>query len=139
MGVRLQSRLHRLKKSLLGNAVVNSPNLRQIEVEDLSANYTTLEAAAMIDRAKLPANVTTGNVMLPAEQSGSLVTRGLEAVKDRQKTLLLVNLEADAGKLFRTASDAYRRGDFAEAVNLFRKAVDQSHARAQIQSWLDAQ
>jgi hypothetical protein len=77
MGVRLQSRLHRLKKSLLGNAVVNSPNLRQIEVEDLSANYTTLEAAAMIDRAKLPANVTTGNVMLPAEQSGSLVTRGL--------------------------------------------------------------
>jgi hypothetical protein len=35
MGVRLQSRLS-AQKSLLGNAVVNSPNLRPIEVEDLS-------------------------------------------------------------------------------------------------------
>jgi TPR repeat protein len=59
------------------------------------------------------------------------VTRGLEAVKNRQKTLLSVNLEADAEKLFRDALDAYRRGNFAEAVKGFRKAADQGHAVAQ--------
>src|SRR6266700_3359375 len=85
----------------------------------------------MTDRDKLPVKVTTGNVVVPAEQSGSLVTRGLEAVKNRQNTLLSVSLEADAGKSFRDAVDAYKRGDFAEAVNWFRKAADQGHAVAQ--------
>lgn len=38
----------------------------------------------MTDRDKLPAKATTGIVVLPAEQSGSLVARGLEAVRNRQ-------------------------------------------------------
>jgi hypothetical protein len=39
----------------------------------------------MTDRDKLPVKATTGYVIVPTEQSGSLVARGLEAVRNRTK------------------------------------------------------
>lgn len=39
----------------------------------------------MTDRDKLPAKTTTGNLVVQTEQSGSLVARGLEAIRDRQE------------------------------------------------------
>jgi hypothetical protein len=39
----------------------------------------------MMDRDKLPVKTARENVVVPTEQSGSLVTRGLEAIRGRQK------------------------------------------------------
>ena len=84
----------------------------------------------MPDRDKLPAKTTTGNAVVPAEQSGSLVTRGLEAVRNRQRTLVSVRVEDDAEKSFRDGVSAYNRGDFSEAVKCYHKAADQGYAPA---------
>jgi tetratricopeptide (TPR) repeat protein len=84
----------------------------------------------MADETKLPATITERGVV-PAEQSGSLVTRGLEAIKNRQRTLVSVSVEADPEKSFREGVEADKRGDFAEAVKWYRKAADQGHASAQ--------
>jgi TPR repeat protein len=90
----------------------------------MSNGTVNIEAGAvsMTDRDKLPVKTTTESAVVPAEQSGSLVARGLEAIQNRQ---------ADAENLFRDALGAYRRGNFAEAVKGFRKAADQGHAVAQ--------
>ena len=61
-------------------------------------------------------------------QSGSLVSRGLDAVK--RQTLLSAKSEADAEKL-RDAKDAYGRGNFAEAAKWFLRAAEQGDAVAQ--------
>ena len=42
----------------------------------------------MTDRDKLPAKIATGNAVVPTEQSGSMVRRGLDAVRNRQKQVL---------------------------------------------------
>jgi TPR repeat protein len=76
----------------------------------------------MADGHKLPAEIT-GRALAPAEQSGSLVARGLEAIKNRQRTLVTVGVEAE--KSFREHVEAVMRGDFAEAVKWYHKAAEQ--------------
>jgi TPR repeat protein len=76
----------------------------------------------MTDRDKLPANLL-GHLFLPKEHPGTLVARGLDALKKRP--------DAGPEKLFRDAVDAYERGDFAEAVKWLRKAADQDFPLAQ--------
>jgi TPR repeat protein len=84
----------------------------------------------MANGDKLPVAIT-GSVVVPAEQSGSLVTRGLEAIKSRQRTFALVVVDADPEKLFCEGVEALKRGDFGEAVKWFRRAADQGLASAQ--------
>jgi hypothetical protein len=77
----------------------------------------------MTDRDKLPAKTPSLHLVLPKEQPGSLVARGLDALKKKPET--------DPAKLFRDAVDAYARADFAEAVKWLRQAADQGFAPAQ--------
>ncbi len=80
----------------------------------------------MTDRDKLPAKTGTGHAVVPTQQSGSLVTRGLEFVQNRK-----TKTPSYPEKLFRDAADAWKRGDIAEAVKLARPAADQGNGRAQ--------
>ena len=70
------------------------------------------------DGDKLPKIVPTSNVVLPTEPSGSLVTRGLEAIDARQRGLLSLNVEVDPEKLVSEAYDALKQGNPGEAVRL---------------------
>jgi len=83
----------------------------------------------MADEHKLPAQIAA-RALAPAEQAGSLVARGLEAIKNRQRSLASVGVEADPEKSFREGVEAYKRRDFAEAVKRYRRAADQGHALA---------
>jgi TPR repeat protein len=85
----------------------------------------------MADEHKLPAQIAA-RALAPAEQSGSLVTRGLEAIKNRQQALVLFGVETDAKKSFLEGEAAEKRGDYAEAVKWYRKAADQGYAEAQL-------
>src|SRR6476659_8879429 len=85
----------------------------------------------MADEHKLPAAIAA-RALAPAEQSGSVVARGLEAIKDRQQALLLFGDESEAKKSFFDGVAAEKRGDYAEAVKWYRKAADQGCAEAQL-------
>ena len=85
----------------------------------------------MSDEHNLPAQIP-GSALAPAEQYGSLVARGLEAIRNRQGILASLSLvEADPDKLFRQGAEADERGDFDEAVKWYRKAAERGHAGAQ--------
>jgi TPR repeat protein len=84
----------------------------------------------MADEHKLPAQIAA-RALAPAEQSESLVARGLEAIKNRQQALVLSGVEADAKKSFLEGVAAEKRGDYAEAVKWYRKAADRGYAEAQ--------
>jgi coenzyme PQQ biosynthesis protein PqqD len=91
----------------------------------------------MADEHKLPAQIAA-RALAPAEQSGSLVARGLEAIKNRQRTLASVGLEADPEKSFREdlgANDEalyyMHLGNYSGAASLFREAADQGEVVAQ--------
>jgi TPR repeat protein len=85
----------------------------------------------MADEHKLPAQIAA-RALVAAEQSGSLVSRGLEAIKNRQQALVLFGVETDAKKSFLEGVAAEKRGDYAEAVKWYRKAADQGYAEAQL-------
>jgi putative ABC transport system substrate-binding protein len=85
----------------------------------------------MADEHKLPAQIAA-RALAPAGQSGSLVARGVEAIKNRQQALVLSGVEADAKKSFLEGVAAEKRGDYAEAVKWYRKAADQGYAEAQL-------
>jgi len=69
----------------------------------------------MVERNKLPAIATPANEVGSAEQPGSLVARGLEAIGLRNKNAFLGLSDAELAKRFR---DARKRGDYEEAVNV---------------------
>ncbi len=81
----------------------------------------------MTDRDKLPAKITTRNAVVPTEQSGNLVARGLEAVRNRSKQALSLPSEADFEKSFRDACD---RGDYESALRIIRLLENQGSALA---------
>jgi hypothetical protein len=58
----------------------------------------------MTDRDKLPAKTPSGHLVLPKDQPGSLVTRGLDALKKKPET--------DPAKLFRDAVVSLDNDDF---------------------------
>jgi TPR repeat protein len=85
----------------------------------------------MPDEHKLPAQIPA-RALAPAEQSGSLVARGLEAIKNRQARVVSLTAEADPETSFRNGVEADARGAFAEAVNWYRKAANRGHSGAQL-------
>jgi uncharacterized protein len=85
----------------------------------------------MTDEHKLPAEIAA-RALAPAEQSRSLVARGLEAIRNRQQTLVLFGGETDAQKSFLEGVAAEKRGDYAEAVKWYRKAANQGYVEAQL-------
>lgn len=84
----------------------------------------------MTDRDKLPAKIATGPVVLSTEQSGSLVARGLEAIKGRLNEPL--SLPAiDPASLLRDAVAAAGKGEYTAAWQLLRPLAEQGNASAQ--------
>ena len=81
----------------------------------------------MTDRDKLPAT-TKGNEIVSTERSGSLVARGLEAVRNRSKQPLSLPSEADLEKSFRDACD---HGDYESALRIIHLLEDQGSALAE--------
>jgi TPR repeat protein len=79
----------------------------------------------MADQKKLPVAVTTKDVAL-TEQSGDLVTRGLEAIK-KQSLRFAVGCN---WHFFDRGADAYDLGDFNEAIKCWRMAAEQGHTGA---------
>jgi len=79
----------------------------------------------LADEQKLPAEIAA-RALAPAEQSGSLVARGLAAIKGRQRT---ISVEAETS--FRRGMGAEECGHLGEAWEWYRKAADQGHAAAQ--------
>jgi len=90
----------------------------------------------MADSDNLPTKVTTRDVVVPTEQRGSLVARGLAAVQVREKQQLSLTTEADAEKLFRQGM-RYRYGedgtqeDDDKARECLMEAAKLAHAEAQ--------
>jgi TPR repeat protein len=82
----------------------------------------------MTDQNNLPAKTTTANVAVPTEQSGSLVARGLEAVRSRSKQALSLPSEADLEKLFRDACD---RGDYETALRIIHSLANRGSVLAE--------
>ena len=80
------------------------------------------------DQDNLPAKTTTGNVVIATEQSGSLVARGLEAVRNRSERPLSSPSEADLEKSFRDACD---HGDYESALRIIHLLEDQGSASAE--------
>jgi TPR repeat protein len=103
----------------------------------------------MTDRDKLPAKTHSGQLILPKEQPGSLVARGLEALKNRHDPKPDVLLEpVDIIAKYRKAAEQgdveaqlnlgweYHTGDFvakdnAEALKWWRKSAAQGCVAAQ--------
>ncbi len=80
----------------------------------------------MTDQKNLPAKIIAKDVALPTEQSGSLVARGLEAIKNKQ--LLSLTRESDLERLIIEALD---RVDYASVLRLIRPLAEQGHADCQ--------
>jgi TPR repeat protein len=85
---------------------------------------------SMANGDQLPAPVT-GRGLVPADQSESMLTRGLQAIKNRQQALVF-GVETDAKKSFLEGVAAEKCGDYAAAENCYRKAADQGYAEAQL-------
>jgi hypothetical protein len=85
----------------------------------------------MTDRDKLPAKTTSGHLILPKEQPGGLIARGLEAVANKQKHQPLITVERNAESLTLDAFGAFvTYKNFAKALELASKAAEQRHAHA---------
>jgi uncharacterized protein len=84
---------------------------------------------SMPDEHKLPAQ-SAARALVPTEQSGSLVARGLQAIRT-QRFVAAFGLDIEPKKSFGEGVSAERRGDFAEAVKYYRRAADQGSAAAQ--------
>ena len=76
----------------------------------------------------LPAKTTTGNVVVATEQSGSLVARGLNAVRNRSGQALDLLSEGDLEVLF---WDACGRRDYETALRIIHLLVNQQSALAE--------
>jgi hypothetical protein len=111
----------------------------------------------MTNQDKLPAKATGTNVSVRTEQSGGLVTRGLEAIETRQEQLVSIAIEAESEKLPQDVADLLRaaeQGDanaqydlgevyyyggdslsanIVEALKWWRKAAEQGNGDAQYQ------
>jgi TPR repeat protein len=92
----------------------------------------------MTDREKFPAKSLTRDVAVPAEQHGSLVARGLAAVREIGKQQLSLTAEVDADGLFELGM-RYRYGeggtqvDEDQARKYFLAASERDHAEAQFE------
>ena len=64
----------------------------------------------MTDRDTLPTKLLTGNAVVSTTQCGSLVTRGLAAVRDMQTLQVSLSPEANAERLFKLGM-RYRYGE----------------------------
>ena len=90
----------------------------------------------MTDRDTLPTKLLTGNAVISTTQSGSLVTRGLAAVRDMQTLQVSLSPEANAERLFKLGM-RYRYGedgiqaDDEKAHIYFLGASKLNHAEAQ--------
>jgi len=94
----------------------------------------------MTDRDKLPTKTATGNAVVPTEQSGSLVRRGLDAVRNRQKQAL-PPYGGDAEAQFEFAEQYYEGYGASEgrakswaihqAIKWWEMAAEQGYAPAQ--------
>ncbi len=82
----------------------------------------------MSNRDKLPAAIKTNELASLTEQSGSLVARGLEAVRNRNKQSLSLTAETD---LERLVIDALDLADYATVLRLIRPLAEQGHAHSQ--------
>jgi uncharacterized protein len=94
----------------------------------------------MTDRDRLPVKATTGTAVAPTEQSGSLVRRGLDAVRNRQKQVL-PPYGGDAETQFEFAEQYYEGYGASEgrakswaihqAIKWWEMAAEQDYAPAQ--------
>jgi hypothetical protein len=88
-------------------------------------------ATAMATGDKLPAASSERGIAL-SEQSGSLVARGLDAIKNSQQGLARSGVEPDPINSFLEGVTSETRGDYAEAVKWYKKAADQGCAEAHL-------
>jgi hypothetical protein len=82
----------------------------------------------MTNRDNLPAKASTANVVVPTNQSGSLVARGLEAIRNRSELALSLPSETALEELFRNACD---RGDYESALRTIHVLANRRSALAE--------